>query len=144
MSVVIREARLADAERLAELMQQLGYTIAPAKLADKIADFSKSHSDTVFVAELDDNLAGFISCHLTPLFHQPGSSGRITSLLVEQSVRNNGIGRRLVAEAESFFISQQCVKFEVTSGLERSETHWFYQTLGYQADNLRFIKNLSP
>ncbi|MFG1495902.1 GNAT family N-acetyltransferase [Saccharospirillum sp. HFRX-1] len=140
MSVVIREARLADAERLAELMPQLGYVIAPARLADKIADFSKSQSDAVFVAELDGNLVGFISCHLTPLFHQAGNSGRITSLLVEQSVRNKGIGRLLVTEAEAFFISQKCVKFEVTSGLQRSETHRFYQTLGYQADNFRFAK----
>lgn len=140
MAVLIREARLADADRLAELMPQLGYAIAPARLAEKIADFSNSQSDAVFIAELDDTLVGFISCHLTPLFHQPGNSGRITSLLVERSVRNKGIGQRLVAEVEAFFISQQCVKFEVTSGLDRTESHEFYQALGYQADDFRFAK----
>ena len=49
MSVVICKAKSADADRLAELMPQLGYVIEPAKLADKIADFSRSQSDAVLL-----------------------------------------------------------------------------------------------
>ncbi|WP_108125773.1 GNAT family N-acetyltransferase [Saccharospirillum mangrovi] len=140
MAMIVREAKLSDAERLAELMPQLGYSIEPSVLADKISSFNNGYGDAVFVAELNNNIVGFISCHITNLLHQPGSSGRITSLLVDHEVRGNGIGKKLVATAEDFFTRRQCEKFEVTSGLERSDAHRFYQSLGYQANNLRFIK----
>lgn len=142
MSVVIRKARLVDAESISELMQQLGYAMDARALSDKLDDFATENSDSVFVADKEGQVIGFVSCHITRLFHQPGCSGRITSLVVDQALRGNGIGQQLVAQAEAFFTNQHCKKFEVTSGMERTQAHRFYQSLGYQADNLRFIKAL--
>lgn len=139
----VRLAKQSDVNRLAELMLQLGYSIESSVLIEKLATFSSSQNDAVFVAELSDEVIGFISCHITTLFHQPGNSGRITILLVDQSVRGSGIGKQLVDTAEEYFSRQHCVKIEVTSGLDRIDAHHFYEALGYHADNLRFIKTAS-
>jgi ribosomal protein S18 acetylase RimI-like enzyme len=74
------------------------------------------------------------------MFHQKGNSGRITSLVINQNQRGLGIGKQLVAQAEAFFKSCDCIKSEVTSSDYRKAAHAFYESCGYERDVRRFIK----
>lgn len=136
----VRRAETDDVADIATLMSQLGYPASSKLLAEKLLQFSQACSDEVFVAVLGGKVVGAISCHITSLFHQVGSSGRITSLVIDDGCRGSGIGRRLVGEAEKFFLSSGCVKSEVTSGEHRLDAHHFYKSCGNQEDERRFIK----
>jgi len=121
-------------------MDQLGYDVTSELIENKLTEFSETTTDTVFVAEDEGLVLGVISCHVTRLFHQEGSSGRITSLVIDQKHQGLGVGKFLVSEAEMFFRSVGCVKSEVTSGDHRPEAHKFYESCGYRQDERRFLK----
>jgi N-acetylglutamate synthase-like GNAT family acetyltransferase len=136
----IRPAKIQDSKKISSLMDQLGYGASGQLIEKKLTEFAKTPIDTVFVAEVEGLVVGVISCHITSLFHQAGSSGRITSMVIEQKHRGQGVGKCLVSEAEAFFQSSGCVKSEVTSGDHRPEAHAFYESCGYKLDERRFIK----
>ncbi|WP_235195286.1 GNAT family N-acetyltransferase [Pseudomonas brassicacearum] len=94
----------------------------------------------MLLAQDGENIVGVISLHVLELFHQPGRLGRITSLVVDDNFRGQGVGAKLVAAADAFFTSQLCIRAEVTSSDHRIEAHTFYQRLGYAADERRFVK----
>ena len=136
----IHRAKVEDSSEISELMDQLGYETSRELIESKLMKFDQTSIDVAFVAEIEDSIVGVISCHITSLFHQKGSSGRITSLVVKKDYRSLGVGKSLVQEAEVFFHSHDCVKSEVTSGDHRSEARIFYESCGYKQDERRFIK----
>lgn len=137
----IRTAISDDASYISLLMEQLGYNASSSSLIEeKLLKFSKTEIDEVFEAEIGGVIVGLISCHITSLFHQRGSSGRITSLTIDQKHRGSRVGKSLVSQAERFFQSHNCVKFEITCRDHRPEAHAFYKSCGYLEDERRFIK----
>ncbi len=136
----VREARDSDADRIVDLVNQLGYSATSDLIHLKLNEFKNRSYDEVYVAEDDGEVKGCISCHITSLFHQKGVSGRITSLVIDDGCRGKGIGRALVEKAEDYFRSEDCIKSEVTSGDHRPEAHAFYQACGYKLDERRFLK----
>jgi N-acetylglutamate synthase-like GNAT family acetyltransferase len=136
----VRRAEFRDTKEISDLMTQLGYDATSSLLDKKLTEFSTSPIDAVFVAEVHGTITGCISCHITSLFHQEGSAGRITSLVIDQEKRGMGVGKLLVSEAEAFFHLHGCVKSEVTSGDHRPEAHVFYKSCGYKQDERRFLK----
>ncbi|MCP3656982.1 MAG: GNAT family N-acetyltransferase [Herbaspirillum sp.] len=46
------------------------------------------------------------------LFHGAGSSGRVTSLVVDAGRRGQGVGKALMGSATAWFIANGCVKVE--------------------------------
>jgi ribosomal protein S18 acetylase RimI-like enzyme len=136
----IRNALLTDAESVSKLLGQLGYQASPQLIQNKLEVFGVSACDTVLLAQDGEKIVGVISLHVLELFHQPGRLGRITSLVVDDNFRGQGVGTMLVAAADAFFIKQLCIRAEVTSGDHRVEAHTFYQRQGYAADERRFVK----
>ena len=53
---------------------------------------------------------------------------------------SSGIGKALVERADCYFIENNCVKAEVTSGEHRDGAHQLYMNQGYAKDMRRFIK----
>lgn len=136
----LRHARPADADPLRVLLQQLGYVMDTGPLAERLAQFAIDASSPVWVAEQDGRLVGCIACHLTPTLHQHEPLGRITALVVDESLRGMGIGKALVREADRFFRSQGCRAAELTSSDHRTAAHAFYEARGYRIDKRRFLK----
>lgn len=136
----IRNALLTDAESVSKLLEQLGYQASPQLIRNKLEALGVSTCDTVLLAQDGENIIGVISLHVLELFHQPGRLGRITSLVVDDDFRGQGIGAMLVAAADAFFTKKLCVRAEVTSSDHRIDAHTFYQRQGYAADERRFVK----
>ena len=139
-TIIIRPATKNDAASISALLSELGYWLEVAQVEKNIALLSSSSSDTVLVAEAASSIAGVISFHVMPLFHVVGYLGRISSLVVSSKWQRRGVGGKLVQAAEEFGWSQGCLRIEVTSGNQREGAHEFYQSLGYQLDERRFIK----
>jgi len=146
-TIVVRPAIERDATSVSALLHELGYWLEAAQVEKNIALLSLSSSDAVLVAEVDSgvvDVVGVLSFHIIPLFHVVGNLGRITSLVVSPGWRQHGVGRKLAEAAQEFAWSQGCLRIEVTSGDRRAEALEFYQKLGYQIDERRFIKHLTP
>lgn len=136
----IRKALNVDADVISNLLNQLGYQISPKLIQEKLEIFGSSTTDAVLVAQDGDDIIGVISLHVLELFHQPGRLGRITSLVVDDAFRGQGVGAMLVSAADVFFAEQRCIRAEVTSGNHRAQAHKFYRQQGYEPDERRLVK----
>ena len=139
-AITIRKAVQSDDADIAELMDQLGYPSQSSAVGHRLTRLLTVSSEQVLAAEHKGHVIGVVSCHLTPLLHEDGLAGRITSLVVSERHRGHGIGARLVAEAEAWLWSQGCGRIEITSGAHRVGAHGFYDSLGYTCNGKRFMK----
>ena len=140
--VTVRAAAAADAAEVAGCLAELGYGTPAEVVREKLVAVAASDADAVFVATdpASGTVLGVASVHVLPLFHAPGSLGRLTALAVRRSAQRRGVGRALVAAAEGFAWAAGCARMEVTSGDHRPAAHAFYKALGYAEDERRFIK----
>jgi GNAT superfamily N-acetyltransferase len=121
---MIREVTLEDAPELIKLMRQLGYTISLATMQERIA---------IYKAWMWNNDA-VIAVHILPLFHSEESAMRIVSFVVDEKVRNQGIGKKLLTFVEAKAREAGCTLLELTSSLHRKEkgAYAFYESLGFK------------
>lgn len=138
--ILIRESRSSDHAAIALLLQQLGYQTTPALVLEKIEAMLPSPVDKIIVASMRDEVIGSISLHALPLFHAAGNLGRITSMVVDERCRGNGVGSALIDAAEHWFKQVGCVKLEVTSGDHRPAAHHFYERHGFLRDGQRLSR----
>ena len=141
--VTVRRAALGDAADVAGCLAELGYGTRAEVVTEKLVAVAASDVDAVFVATDPESgtVLGVASVHVLPLFHAPGSLGRLTALAVRRSAQRRGVGRALVAAAEAFAWAAGCKRMEVTSGDHRPAAHAFYKAVGYAEDERRFIKH---
>ena len=142
-STVVRTAQARDAAELAVLFGQLGYPQGALGLDQRIERLADTATDAVLVAEVDGGVVGVVSLHVTPFFNEGTSRGRITSLVVGEDRRGQGIGRALLDAAEEAARRRGCYAIELTSGAHRRDAHRFYLAAGYEVQPHRFRKSLS-
>ena len=130
-AIAIRPALLGDASAISRLLRQLGYDRSPAALAEKIS--ACSDAELAFVAETEGDVVGFMSLHIIDWFHRPDPAARLSALVVDTKYRRLGIGRALIAFAETTVSQRGCTSIELTSNLRRRAdgTYDFYDALGY-------------
>ena len=87
-------------------------------------------------------MIGCLTTSLTQVLHRPAPVGRISMMVVDEKLRNRGIGAVLVAAAEQALAAQGCYMVEVTSHVRRTEAHRFYERIGYQRTSVRLAKEL--
>jgi GNAT superfamily N-acetyltransferase len=96
----------------------------------------------VLVAELDGAVVGCLSTSVMRVLHRPAPVGRISMMVVDESLRGRGIGAELVRAAEQTLAEQGCSMIEVTSHVRRTEAHRFYERLGYERTSVRLARTL--
>ena len=128
--VIIRLASPTDAERVAELSRQLGYQASPEDVRSRIERISNDEFASAFVAVKDGIVAGWIQVS-TRVTIESGEMAEIVGLVVDESERGNGIGRRLVREAEDWAKRLSRTSLRVRTDIVRIESDSFYRKLGY-------------
>jgi len=136
----IRQAQRTDCTRLSALIAQLGYEVTPALLERKLAEYSATEQNCVLVGVEEGHIVGLIVLNVVVPFHEDGSWGRISALVVADGARERGVGRALLEEADAFFLSHGCQHVEVTSSAHRADAHRFYLSNGYHDTPKRFVK----
>jgi GNAT superfamily N-acetyltransferase len=139
----MRPALPADAPAIAALLTQLGYPTTPDEARDRLAALAaRGGFDRVIVAEAEGRVVAVMTLHLTPELHRARPLGRVTALVVDESVRGRGVGAQMMAEAERIFRAEGAGLLELTSNMRRVDAHRFYERLGYQRTSFRFAKEL--
>ena len=128
--ISIREARITDADRLAELAGQLGYRSCPNEMQARLQRLATIPYQIVFVAENDGRVLGWLHVGVFALVETNGFA-EIFGLVVDEKHRGGGVGRELIAAAEGWAASMGQSTIRVRSNVIRKEAHAFYERLEY-------------
>jgi GNAT superfamily N-acetyltransferase len=140
----IRDVTSEDAAALAELLQALGYPVAPTDVPARLQRFEGQGNGRVIVAEADNQLVGFAAVEMTFPIHHATPVCHLSAFAIAPSVRRRGIGRQLLKHIERLARQSGCRHVVVTSAEHRSDAHSFYPANGWRYTGRRFGKELVP
>lgn len=135
----IRRFELNDLDKIYKLMNilyngKLKYdkfkNIYKLKLQDKNSYY--------IVAVQDDNVVGLLTSELQEKLHRERLQLFIEDLIVEESKRNNGIGKALIENAVNYAKSNNCEVVELTSYKDNTKAHKFYEKNGFINHSIKF------
>jgi GNAT superfamily N-acetyltransferase len=144
--LTFRAATAADASAIAALSQELGYPADATTMATRLRQILGQPSQLVLVAQ---TAAGDICGWLQALSSNVLESGfrvEIVGLVVSANTRRQGVGKALVAAAETWARQVGAPSVNVRSNIIRIESHLFYPALGYLPVKQQMVyrKTLEP
>jgi len=140
---IIRDAKLTDASALAALVCELGYKTTPAEMRRRLKSILDDVNYRTLVAEVDGKVCGMIGTLAYASYEHNDPSGRILAVVTLANARRRGIGRALIASAEKAFAQKAVTRVSLDTRLTRKDAHQFYESLGYERNGWRFVKQLS-
>ncbi|PYJ59491.1 MAG: N-acetyltransferase [Verrucomicrobia bacterium] len=138
----IRDAELDDAAELAALMCELGYETKRTEMETRLKLILSNPGYKTFVATMDGCICGMIGTLTYPSYEHNDASGRILALVTASTARRRGIGRALIATVEKDFAQRGIRRVSLDTRLTREDAHTFYESLGYERNGWRFVKQL--
>lgn len=138
-TAVLRPAVPADAQRIATLFTDEGYPAGPSDIVARLERFAGPF-DRVVVADLDGEVLGFVALHALPRFEHDDWIVRVLALVVDAGVRERGVGRTLMEEADRFGREVGAAFVEITAGHHRPEARHLYESLGYDATVTAYLR----
>ena len=142
---LIRLAVPEDAAAIALLAEQLGYSVAPQAVWERLKHLEGDPDHAIYIAHSSSvAVLGWIHIYARESL-LVGQVAEIGGLIVDQNCRGQGIGRLLLQQAEQWAHKQDCRSIVVRSNTQRQAAHQFYKHLGYQGckTQLVFDKGLS-
>lgn len=136
---VVRRAERSDLAGIAGLVRQLGYEIDLDVVSRNLDQLIEG--DCVFVAEIGGKCVGCLTTSQMQVLYQPEPVGRIAMMVVDATLRSQGIGAELVRTAERDLMEKGCKTIELTSRLDREDAHRFYAKLGFDRTSIRMARN---
>jgi GNAT superfamily N-acetyltransferase len=138
-TITLRPATADDAERIAGLFTDEGYPAGPSDIVERLERFASEHS-RVIVADNGGEVLGFVAVHALPRFEHSDRVLRIMALIVDAGVRERGVGRMLMEEAERLGREVGAAFAEVTAGHHRPDARRFYEDLGYDGSVAAYLR----
>jgi len=142
MDLTIRDARAADADDIARLLDQLGYPSAAGAVAARLERLAIV-GDRVVAAELEGHVVGLAHLHVTPALERDRPAAKIGALVVDEAHRGRGVGRALVEAVEEEARTRGCELLFLTTAVSRDEAHVFYERLGFEQTGRRYGRTLN-
>jgi ribosomal protein S18 acetylase RimI-like enzyme len=130
----IRPASPDDLEAVLALFRQLW--------PDKV--LNKEHQGAVFhamlqsdvygllCAEMNGLVSGFASFSIQHNFWQEGRILYITTMIVDEKCRGQGIGTALIHEIKEIARGKDCKRIELESAFHRTDAYAFYEKEGFE------------
>jgi GNAT superfamily N-acetyltransferase len=128
----IRKATYRDAPAIKLLMEALGYTTSMSLLINQLEILFGQNDHQVFVCELKKEVMGFISIHYLPQLAFNGELVLITYLSVEETARDQGVGKALEQYVTEQAKIRKCDRIQVNCLDGQTSAHQFYIQQGYQ------------
>jgi phosphoglycolate phosphatase len=132
-NLIIRTVQQTDLKELGTLYYQLS---EEASNFDKMTDiFQKIYANKnyfLYGAFYNNVLAGSLMCiKCYDLVGECQPFMLIENVIVDKNYQHKGIGKRLIIEAELLAKNNNCTYIIFTSGINRTNAHKFYESLGY-------------
>ena len=128
--LIIRDASLADAARIADLATQLGYPSTTEQVLARLRTLPQDGTHAVYVAENAAGVVGWVHVFaLYPVAHD--CVAEIAGLVVDASCRASGVGKHLMDAAENWARERGLDTVVLRSNVIREAAHKFYENLGY-------------
>ena len=141
--LTIRAAEMNDAAALAQLMCELGYETTKSEMQTRMERIAGDARYRTLVAVRNGKVCGMIGTVTNPSYEHNDPSGRILAVVTLTKARRRGIGRALIATAENDFAQRGITRVALNTQLTRKDAHKFYESLGYERNGWRFVKQLS-
>jgi GNAT superfamily N-acetyltransferase len=94
----------------------------------------------VYVAELDDRIVGtYALLVMDNLAHRGARSGIVEDVGVVPDVQGQGIGTQMMRHALEMCARAGCYKLVLSSNLNRTAAHAFYEALGFERHGYSFV-----
>ncbi|HSE27498.1 MAG TPA: GNAT family N-acetyltransferase [Gemmatimonadales bacterium] len=145
-SAADRAAVVALADRLADFELPPGRTAREIQVADHHlfdAQFAAPSPDVLFlVAEEDGEVLGTIFVNTRSDYFTRATVAYVEVLAVSETAAGKGIGRALMAETEGWARARGLSRVELAVFANNRRARAFYEHLGYQAETMRYVKQL--
>jgi RimJ/RimL family protein N-acetyltransferase len=145
--VVVREARVTDADKLVRLIQQVETEsefmlmeagerqMTPEQQGQRIESCKKSENSSIFVAEKDNQLIGY-------LFAIGGNARRVKHSVyivigILKEYRGQGIGTRLFNKLEEWATENNIHRLELTVAASNEPGLALYKKLGFEIEGTK-------
>jgi GNAT superfamily N-acetyltransferase len=143
MGISVRDASPNDAEAIARLCTQLGYPLESRIVPGRLARLASDPNARSLVAEKAGEVTGLATVHLRYTLNHETPIAQLTLLVVDEANRTHGIGRVLVNAAEEWSRSRGAKRLVVTTALQRTDAHAFYEKLQFKHTGRRYGKDFS-
>lgn len=141
----IRKFSMEDLDRITAMLREVGYPTTLSVMKERMEAMEQDPLHSVFVAEMNNQVVGMVDFRqVTSYCKQHECIAEITALIVDERLRGQGLGRRLVFSAEEWARVQGCSQIFLKSGnrVERAPAHAFYRRIGFEKSGYRFVKSL--
>jgi GNAT superfamily N-acetyltransferase len=108
-----------------------------------LAEIQATDGSDVLVAQVDGQIAGM--CQLMVFRHFQRRGGRcaeVESMHVHPDFRGKGIGAQLLDAAVDAAWRSGCYRIQLTSNVQRTDAHRFYERRGFAPSHLGFKRLL--
>lgn len=126
----IRCARISDVERIHVLSHQLGYTPTLDEVRKRLAEIIIHPDYEVLVIERNNEVLGWMTLYKR-FFIEDVKFLQVAAIVTDDRYRGQGLGRKLMAFAESRAREIKVPFVGLSSSKHRSESHRFYEGIGY-------------
>jgi GNAT superfamily N-acetyltransferase len=127
----IRALGVRDLPIAAGLLSQLGYPMDGEELRRRYDAVARSRDHAVMVAEADGRVVGLCHMFARPALDKPPEAV-VQALVVDQACRASGVGRIMMAAAETWAADRGFKSVALATQVMRSDAHAFYEALGYR------------
>ncbi len=139
--IEIRKASIKDIEGITLVSSYLGYEASSIEESRKrLKDILASKFDTVWVCVEDNTIKGWLHLFVAMRLASP-TFAEIGGLVVDQSYRRSGVGKRLVAEAIQWAKINK-LTLRVRCNLKREQANKFYESLGFNNEKAQQVHEL--
>jgi GNAT superfamily N-acetyltransferase len=151
MSLKFRQAAREDLPEIVRMLADdfLGATREryenplPESYERAFAEIEADKNNELIVAEMDGAVVGTLQITFTPsISFQGGKRAGVESVRVDAKYRGQGIGRELMLWAIERAKEAGCVSMQLTTNIERTDAHRFYENLGFKKSHLGMKLNL--
>lgn len=137
----IRPATTGDAAAISRLLTQLEYPGTDRFMETTLSEMLKDPAEVILVWD-DPPVQGFVSLHFIPMIGLGKDFAQISYLIVDDTARSEGIGRRLEETVTGIARERGCDRMVVHCDSRRVRAHAFYLRQGFEESPKYLIKRL--
>jgi ribosomal protein S18 acetylase RimI-like enzyme len=145
MNLKFREATVEDLPEIVRMLADdfLGATREryenplPESYVKAFEEIAADKNNELIVVESNGAVVGTLQLTFTPsISFQGGRRATVESVRIDEKYRGQGIGRELMLYAIERAKAENCVSVQLTTNLDRTDAHRFYENLGFKGTHL--------